>query len=156
MPNKDLVENNSLTLKIRVRYQECDQQGVVFNARYGDYADLADTEYFRHLVGDFKSFNKSGYDKQVIHYEISWSSPAYFDDFLHLSASVSHVGNTSYKVKIDCSKETDNGFDSVATIHVTYVIVDSSSYKKTLIPDVLLDAFKKQFRKVIDQTGRTG
>lgn len=26
---------------IRVRYQECDSQHVVFNARYGDFIDLA-------------------------------------------------------------------------------------------------------------------
>ena len=26
----------------RVRYQDCDAQHVVFNARYGDYVDLAE------------------------------------------------------------------------------------------------------------------
>jgi acyl-CoA thioester hydrolase len=32
---------------LRVRYQECDPQHVVFNARYGDYADLACFELMR-------------------------------------------------------------------------------------------------------------
>ena len=27
---------------MRVRFQECDAQHVVFNARYGDYIDIAD------------------------------------------------------------------------------------------------------------------
>ena len=31
----------------RVRYQDCDAQHVVFNARYGDYVDLAVTEFLR-------------------------------------------------------------------------------------------------------------
>ena len=30
---------------VRVRYQDCDSQHVVFNARYGDYIDLAVTEF---------------------------------------------------------------------------------------------------------------
>ena len=32
---------------VRVRYQECDAQHVVFNARYGDYIDLACFEFLR-------------------------------------------------------------------------------------------------------------
>ena len=32
---------------LRVRYQECDAQHVVFNARYGDYIDLACFEFMR-------------------------------------------------------------------------------------------------------------
>ena len=32
---------------VRVRYQDCDAQHVVFNARYGDYIDLACFEFLR-------------------------------------------------------------------------------------------------------------
>ena len=39
--------------RLRVRYAECDAQGVVFNARYGDYADLVMNEYIRTLFGDY-------------------------------------------------------------------------------------------------------
>ena len=32
---------------LRVRYQDCDAQKVVFNARYGDYFDVACIEFLR-------------------------------------------------------------------------------------------------------------
>ena len=32
---------------LRVRYSECDAQKVVFNARYGDYIDLAVLEFLK-------------------------------------------------------------------------------------------------------------
>jgi len=32
---------------VRVRYQDCDAQHVVFNSRYSDYADLACFEFLR-------------------------------------------------------------------------------------------------------------
>jgi acyl-CoA thioester hydrolase len=46
---------------LRVRYSECDSQKVVFNARYGEYVDLAVTEYVRaaglNLGGMFSEFD---------------------------------------------------------------------------------------------------
>ncbi|NJM50545.1 MAG: hypothetical protein HC843_06370 [Sphingomonadales bacterium] len=35
--------------QFRVRWAETDAQGIVFNARYLDYADIAITEYWRAL-----------------------------------------------------------------------------------------------------------
>ena len=32
---------------LRVRYQDCDQQQVVFNSRFSEYADLASLEFLR-------------------------------------------------------------------------------------------------------------
>lgn len=43
--------NMPFTVVIRVRYGECDQQGVVFNARYGDYINTAALEFLRVTLG---------------------------------------------------------------------------------------------------------
>ncbi len=40
--------------RFRVRYGECDAQGVVFNARYADFVDIAVNEYIRKLFGDYQ------------------------------------------------------------------------------------------------------
>ena len=40
--------------RFRVRYGECDAQGVVFNARYGDFVDISVNEYIRTLFGDYQ------------------------------------------------------------------------------------------------------
>ena len=44
----------------RVRYDECDPQGVVFNARYGDYIDLALTEFMRAAMGGYNALVNMG------------------------------------------------------------------------------------------------
>ena len=44
-------------LLFRVRYGECDAQNIVFNARWGDYVDIASTEYMRSLFGKLLSLN---------------------------------------------------------------------------------------------------
>src|SRR5690606_8287657 len=41
------------THRLRVRYSECDQQGVVFNGHYLFFYDVALTEMWRELVGEY-------------------------------------------------------------------------------------------------------
>ena len=156
MPDKqhpNYIRQNSLNLKIRVRYSECDAQGVVFNARYADYADLADTEYFRALVGDFTSFMAMGFDKQVVNYQCSWLNAAKFDDILELTAQTTHIGSTSYEVEVKCAKRDKSALIDIATMKIRYVVMERQGWTKTPIPAVLKDSFKRIFNKTIDQTG---
>ncbi|MCW2828947.1 MAG: hypothetical protein JWQ67_2563, partial [Marmoricola sp.] len=37
--------------RLRVRYVECDMQGIVFNAHYYTWMDLAHTELIREVLG---------------------------------------------------------------------------------------------------------
>lgn len=53
-------------LRLRVRYGECDAQQVVFNARYGDYIDIAATEFYRALFGSYQALVERGLDSQVV------------------------------------------------------------------------------------------
>ena len=43
----------NFSTRFRVRWSEVDPQGVVFNARYLEYADIGITEYYRALDRDF-------------------------------------------------------------------------------------------------------
>ena len=44
-----------LANKLRVRYGECDPQGVVFNAHYLAYFDIAITELLRAAFGSYQA-----------------------------------------------------------------------------------------------------
>lgn len=89
------------TLLTRVRYGECDAQMVVFNARYGDYVDLAATEYFRALFGGIQQLLERNLDTQVAHYSIDWKSPARFDDVLGVRVQTLCLGTTSFTLGMD-------------------------------------------------------
>ena len=67
-------------LLLRVRYGECDAQQVVFNARYGDYVDVAATEFYRAVFGSYQALLEQGLDSQVVRMVTDWSAPARFDD----------------------------------------------------------------------------
>lgn len=142
----------AFTLKLRVRYAECDAQQVVFNARYADYADVAATEYVRAMFGSYENLLKLGMDNQVVNLQIAWKGSARFDDVLALKVTTSHVGNTSFAFKIDVFNHTTE--QDIASVDLTYVMVDTERYQKCSIPEDI----KKLLHQggtgvVVDQSG---
>ena len=59
--------------QVRVRYGECDQQGVVFNANYMAYLDDATEVWVRSFSpnGDYREL---GWEWMVVRATIEWSS----------------------------------------------------------------------------------
>ena len=117
---------------LRVRYAECDAQQVVFNARYADYVDLAATEFMRELIGGYQNLQRQGLDNQVVNMNISWQNSAKFDDVLSISVFVSKVGNTSFTMQIAMHDWWTK--IKIANAEIVYVMVESHSLKKTLVP----------------------
>jgi acyl-CoA thioester hydrolase len=84
-----------LTCKLRVRYGECDPQGVVFNAHFLAYLDIAITELFRAALGGYQAIVERGVDFVVAEAGLRYRRPAHFDEELTLEIAVTHLGTTS-------------------------------------------------------------
>jgi len=117
---------------LRVRYFECDAQKVVFNARYGDYIDLAATEYLRAL--DLINMTTGeGLDFQVVKQTTQWMAPARFDDVLELSVYASHLGNTSFTLKTDIRIAGSD--EIIVTAETVNVAFDHHTLSKKALSD---------------------
>jgi acyl-CoA thioester hydrolase len=95
---QDLVEADvaaPLAHKLRVRYGECDPQGVVFNANYLAYFDIAITELFRAAFGSYQAVVDRGIDFVVAEAGLRYRRPAHFDEELTVEISVARLGTTS-------------------------------------------------------------
>jgi acyl-CoA thioester hydrolase len=136
----------------RVRYGECDPQGVVFNARYGDYVDLALTEYMRAAMGGYNELVHMGFETQVVRLLTEWKTPARFDDLLKTSVYPSHFGNTSFTLTFEFINAGTNVL--VATAQATYVLVDAKAFTKQSIPAEIKSALQEgAVGKQINQAG---
>ena len=51
---KDGAMSRALVYPMRVRFAECDPQGIVFNSRYLEYFDVAMTEIWREAIGPYE------------------------------------------------------------------------------------------------------
>jgi acyl-CoA thioester hydrolase len=121
--------------RLRVRYGECDAQGVVFNARYADYLDLAATEYTRALFGSYERLLQRDLDTQVVSLSLQWKHSAVYDDVLAIRVSPGAVGNTSFTLLFGVHRQHDDVL--IATAEVVYVMVAVSLRGKTPVPDDL-------------------
>lgn len=136
----------------RVRYAECDPQGVVFNARYGDYVDVALTEYMRAAMGGYNALVHMGYETQVVRLLTEWKTPARFDDVLKVLVYPSHFGNTSFTLTFEFENEATRVL--VATAQATYVLVDAKEFSKRTIPADIKSALQEgAMGKQINQAG---
>jgi len=116
---------------LRVRYAECDPQGVVFNAHYLAYLDASMTELWREAFGGYAVMLERGIDMVVVQTELRFHRPARFDEQLRLEVGVARMGNTS----ISTAHRISHGADLVAEGALNHVFVDRQTLAKTPIPD---------------------
>lgn len=125
--------SSPFTLLLRVRYGECDAQHVVFNARYGDYADIAMTEFLRALVGGYDKLLAAGIDTQVVRLATDFRSPARFDEVLAITVETSSIGNTSFTLTMQMALHPSGR--AVATTTASYVMVTAKTHQKMRVPE---------------------
>ena len=121
----------SFTHHLRVRYGECDAQKVVFNARYGDYVDVAVLEFMRSLPMGARFLNGE-LDYQVVRQTTEWRAPARFDDELAISVSPTSLGTTSFTLRAEFRRAGED--DLLATSETVYVLMDGTTLQKVALP----------------------
>jgi acyl-CoA thioester hydrolase len=118
---------------LRVRYGECDPQGIVFNANYFAYFDVALTELWREELGGYQQMIESSVDMVVAEASARYFAPARFDDELSLEMRVAHLGTTSMVSNIDVVR--DGNVLVAGTMR--HVFVDLATLQKRPIPEDL-------------------
>ena len=135
----------------RVRYQDCDSQRVVFNARYGDYVDLAVTEFLRASFPGRDPFDGS-LEVQVVRQLIEWKAPARFNQVLEIAVRVARFGTTSFTVAFDM--RIAGTPDTIVTAELVYVVVDGETWnKRAMTPDERDRLQSGAAGKIIDHGG---
>jgi acyl-CoA thioester hydrolase len=128
---------------LRVRYNEIDGQRIVYNARYLDYTDIAQTEYFRSGIGmhlyDLADANE--FDVATVHVEADYERPFLLDDIVEIGVKCTAIGNTSITFAYEMWKqgEADARFRCTAVC----VNFDPATRAKRPVPDRLRDAIAR-------------
>jgi len=117
---------------LRVRYQECDAQKVVFNARYGDYIDQACIEFLRAALPNPQDAMDGTFEIQSVRQVTEWKTSARFDDVLEVSMWTSRIGTTSFTLSAEIRRAGPERTtaDLIATVETTYVHVDHATFTK--------------------------
>ena len=125
----------SFVHELRVRYGECDPQGIVFNANYLLYFDVAFTEYWRDRVGPWDDMVSVGVDVVVAEANLRFRAPARFDDVLALEVTTEELGTTSMTTRIDAQRDGE----LLVEMRLRHVFVDTDTWAKTEMPAWIRD-----------------
>lgn len=124
--------------RLRVRYHECDPQGVVFNANYLAYCDICLVELWREVVEGYAGMAAKGIDVVVAEARVRFLAPLRFDDEVELSLTVTSLGTSSMRLEISIDR---NG-ETSAVAELAQVFIDIESGENTSIPDEIRRALK--------------
>jgi acyl-CoA thioester hydrolase len=125
---------------LRTRYCECDAQKVVFNSRYGEYTDVAVSEFIR-AIGFGKEMQTGEFDVQLVKQTTQWRAPARYDDVLEISVEARHLGNTSFTLFTEFRIAGQPNV--IATVETVYVHVDHKTLQKQTLPDFMREALQR-------------
>jgi len=119
---------SAFTHVVEVRYGDCDQQGVVFNAHYLAYVDDAMDHWMRSCEG--LAWDQ-GFDVMLKKVIMTWHSPARWQDELAIDCGIGRWGRTSFDVVFRLRV----GDRAVADAVITYVSVPTGSTQPMVVPD---------------------
>ena len=114
-----------------MRFGECDPQGIVFNAHYVAWFDVALTELWREALGSWGAMVERGVDAVVADLSVRYRSPARADELLTLAVGVEGFGTTSLRTRVDVLREDE----LLAEGHLRHVFVDAETWTPVPAPD---------------------
>ena len=116
--------------QLRVRYHECDAQGIVFNANHFAYFDVTLTELWREAFGSYDSMVESGTDVVVADAQATFHASPRFDDLLDIEMTIEKLGNTSMVTRFEEKRDGE----LLVTGRMVHVFITPGANVKQQIP----------------------
>ncbi|WP_366184598.1 thioesterase family protein [Flavobacterium ovatum] len=119
-------------IKVRVRYSETDQMGVVYHGNYAQYFEMGRVEWLRNMGVSYKWMEENGVMLPVVSLSMNYKKPARYDDLL----TVKTILKSQSSVKIEFDYEIYNEKLELLTIaNSILVFVDMKTGRPRTPPD---------------------
>lgn len=111
----------------KIRYSDCDPQGIVFNGNYSRYWDDAITDWLTEA-----GLEGVGAEMVTARIEMDFRSPAFLGDTLVTEPAVEKVGTTSVTVAMTTRRASDG--EVVVEGREIVVFVDPETFRPVPVP----------------------
>jgi acyl-CoA thioester hydrolase len=122
----------------KIRYSDCDPQGIVFNGNYARYFDDAATDWFEELGFGGEELGGIGADVVTARFEIDFLASARLGDELETTVEVEKLGNTSMTLRLTTRRLSDG--EVVVRGRQIQVFVDPEDFRPVPIPGAIRQA----------------
>ena len=124
------------TVRLRPRYKETDQMGVVYYSNYLVWFEIGRTDLLRDLGLNYKDVEEKGALLPVLKCECNYKSPAKYDDILIINTRISELKKVGMSFTYEIIRPSDNKL--IADGMTKHVFLDKNG-KILRIGDNLLD-----------------
>lgn len=132
----------NFSIKIRVRYCETDQMGLVHHGSYINYFEEARIAWISNLGFSYGEMEKSGIILPVSKLNVSYLRPTYFDDVLVVSVELTEIPTSrlifNYTIK--------NKDEIVVTGTTVLAFLNKETKKPVRCPDYMLEKVNSLFK----------
>lgn len=109
------------TTKIKVRYVETDQMGIVHHSNYYPWYEVARTNFFEEVVASYSDIEAAGLMLPLITSHCEYKKPARYGDEVTIKTVVTEVSKVKLRVEYKVYIEEQ----LIATGYTTQAFVDS-------------------------------
>ena len=134
---RPIVCKKKFVLKLKTRYAETDQMGVIHHGSYATYFELARIEWLRSLGLSYAKLEKQGILLPVLSLSTEFKHPLYFDDTIQIEICLEQEPSSI----IDFSYAIYNHDKTLCTTAKTRLAFVSAETKKIMrCPAFFIDA----------------
>ncbi len=127
------------SVKIPVRYNECDPTGYAFNANYFIWMQLGASDYFKATGIDLVKLALSQHTFMAVHLSCDYKRPVTYLDVIEVRPFLKNLSDSSIHIQYDIYK----GDELVAVGNTIHVYIDLKTKKKIPITEELREKFIK-------------
>jgi acyl-CoA thioester hydrolase len=101
------AQSASRTTRVRVRYAETDQMGVVYYANYLVWFEVGRTEWLRQSGATYRSLEDDGVSLPVIEAHCEYRQPARYDDELEIRTRAALISPARVRFDYEIARSDD-------------------------------------------------
>ena len=133
------MEGFRFSTDLRVRFSETDAQGVVHNAVYLVWFEIARIAYLGLYPGGYRGLVEQGVDATTTEAHVSYRAGCRFDDALRIHVRASDLRGARFR--FDYAIERDG--ELVAEGWTAHACVDARTLRPTRMPPALREAIER-------------
>lgn len=127
---------NTHQTHIKVRYGETDQMGIVYHGNYAHYLEIGRLEWLNALGVSYKKMEATGVMLPVVHLDVRYKKPAYYDDLLTVSTTLLKPPRASIEFVYEIHNSSG---ELITTARTKLAFLDMKSNFPMRCPQYILD-----------------
>lgn len=128
--------------RLRVRYAETDQMGVVHHANYLIYVEEGRTQMMAARGCSYADFERQGWGLPVRRADLRFRAPARYEDELVIRTSVDRIGPASVRFATQILLASDGTVVADSVVELACVRLDDARRKPVALPESLRDRLR--------------